>query len=329
MPEPKLSLHKKLAQVMYEAERIPKNGRAPAAMGGFAFVQVGDAADAIRKALAEKSVSMIPTAVEVVGETEHPSGQDGKKIMTTMTVRTTWTLTDGDSGETTVIQSLGSGGDTGDKAAPKAQSSSMKYALLMGFLLSTGDDPEQTDTSDRQSRPVASGFVGTAARPPADATHPASVPADGDKQNGTEHEEMMGRVSRRGLVKKGTAEGYKLDWRQGPEGHVTGFRLEIDGEKNIPQCLVVGPVGEKLFRAYPDATTLVGTPATVAGLLYNVRRSDKPGSWYRLHVDRFENADWTLTNETEPALPAPSDDIPLVGENEAPTEPLGLVPDVA
>jgi hypothetical protein len=45
------SLHRKLAQVMYEAERIPKRGKAPAAMGGFEFVQVGDAADFIRKAL--------------------------------------------------------------------------------------------------------------------------------------------------------------------------------------------------------------------------------------------------------------------------------------
>ena len=70
MPD-KLSLHGKLAQVMYEAERIPKRGRAPAAMGGFEFVQVGDAADVIRKALAEHKVSMIPSAIEFVDSIEH------------------------------------------------------------------------------------------------------------------------------------------------------------------------------------------------------------------------------------------------------------------
>ena len=64
------SLHSKLAQVMYEVDRIPKNGRAPAAIGGFEFVQVGDAADVIRKALAEHSVSMLPSAIELLSETK-------------------------------------------------------------------------------------------------------------------------------------------------------------------------------------------------------------------------------------------------------------------
>ena len=94
---PGRSLHRKLAQVMYEAERIPKNGTAPPAMGGFKFVQVGDAADVIRKALAEHNVSMLPTSVELIGETEHATSSG--KMMTTITVRTTWTLSDGDSGE--------------------------------------------------------------------------------------------------------------------------------------------------------------------------------------------------------------------------------------
>jgi hypothetical protein len=321
VPEPKLSLHKKLAQVMYEAERIPKNGRAPAAMGGFPFVQVGDAADVIRKALAEKSVSMIPTAVEVVGETEHPSGQDGKKIMTTMTVRTTWTLTDGDSGETTVIQSLGSGGDTGDKAAPKAQSNSMKYALLMGFLLSTGDDPEQTDTSDRQSRPAPAHL------PP--RTDPATVEPPASPDPYQETEELIGRKRARGIIRKGSANGYKLEARQGPDGHVIGFRLEIKADSHIPQCAVEGPLGEALFKATDQKpTVLAGIPSTVTGILYYVktnREDPETGraiSWYRLHVDRIETTinglDVILPADgvtpDEPALPEPPDDVPLVGE---------------
>ena len=50
MTEPKLTLHRKLAQIMYEADRIPKNGTAPQAMGGYKFVQVGDAADDLVRA---------------------------------------------------------------------------------------------------------------------------------------------------------------------------------------------------------------------------------------------------------------------------------------
>ena len=320
MPEkaPERSLHSKLAQVMYEAERIPKNGVAPAAMGGFRFVQVGDAADAIRKALAEQKISMIPTAIEIVGEAEHPTSSG--KVMTTLTVRTTWTLTDGDSGETIVIQSLGAGADTGDKAAPKAQSNAMKYALLMGFLLSTGDDPEQTDTSDRQvGRPAP-------ARLPArqdPATNEPPLPLAGESY--AETEEIQGRIRRKGVIKKGSAEGYKLDGRIGPEGHVIGFRLEVGAEKHIPQCLVVGPLGELLYSAtgeHPE--TLIGTQATVSGLLYYVK-DNRDHSWYRLHVDRIETKinGLDVILPADEALPEPPDDVELVAE--APTVPLGLV----
>jgi len=304
-PKPTLSLHRKLAQVMYEVERIPKRGKAPAAMGGFDFVQVGDAADVIRKALAEHNVSMLPSSIEMVGETEHPTSSG--KMMTTMTVRTTWTLTDGESGETAIIQSMGSGGDMGDKAAPKAQSNAMKYALLMGFLLSTGDDPEMSDSSDRRAKQPD--------RPPAESSPDAAQQGErGDT------EEMVGRVRRRGIVRKGSAEGYKLDAQLGPDGHAFGFKLEIDGEKNIPQCLVAGPLGESVYMAEAEhPERLLGKVATVAGILYQVKREGAPYSWYRLHVDLMETEDWILP---APAEDGPPDDVVLPGEHEAPTAPL-------
>lgn len=138
--KPTMSLHRKLAQIMAEAERIPKRGTAPVAMGGFPFVQVGDAADFIRKALAEKVISMLPTHLAIVGQNERATKSGGS--MTTVDIIMDWTLTDGESGETITIQSFGAGGDSGDKYSGKAQTNAMKYALLMGFLLSTGDDPE-------------------------------------------------------------------------------------------------------------------------------------------------------------------------------------------
>lgn len=209
------SLHKKLAQVMYEAERIPKRGKAPAAMGGFDFVQVGDAADYIRKALAEKGISMMPSQVEVVGETEHATKTGG--TMTTLELRVTWTLTDGDSGESAVIQSFGAGADTGDKYSGKAMTNAMKYALLAGFLLSTGDDVELSDTSDRGRKPPRDTQL-----PPPQAPHEG------------------------GLI--GVAELAKsphdYEPRQGPEGMVIGFGLK-EG-RQIVRVIAHGPLAEAL-----------------------------------------------------------------------------------
>ena len=134
------SLHRKLAQIMHEAERIPKNGRAPQAMGGYPFVQVGDAADFVRKALAEQVLTMMPTDLRVIQQVDRTTKAGGS--MTTVDIVMDWTITDGESGESIVIRSFGAGADGGDKYSGKAQTNAMKYALLMGFLLSTGEDPE-------------------------------------------------------------------------------------------------------------------------------------------------------------------------------------------
>ena len=252
MPEKPRGLHAKLAEVMAEAGRIPKNGKAPAQMGGFEFVQVGDAADAIRKALGDRGVSMLPSGVEVIGEAEHATKSGG--TMTTLTVRTTWTLTDGETGESAVIQSIGSGADTGDKASPKAQTNSMKYALLMGFLLSTGDDPEQTDVSDR----VAG-----------------------------EEVELLGRIQKDGIIQKGGAERYQAEWRAEPDGYAIGFKLKLAGEdRDIPQVLVEGSIGQALYLA-TASSTIVGTKVTVKGHLYNVRQKGRT-SYYRLIISKPE-----------------------------------------
>ena len=232
MTEPQ-GLHRKLAQVMYEAGRIPKNGRAPAAMGGFEFVQVGDAADYIRKALGEHGVSMLPTSVEVMGETEHETKSGG--TMTTQTVRTTWTLTDGETGQTATIQSIGTGADTGDKFSPKAQTNSMKYALLMGFLLSTGDDPEQEDTADRIPRPrVVDRSTGEIRRQAPTVTVDGIVHIDEDKP------------SRDGQVRRDPVKGAFL-----------GFRLRSDGLKG-PIVEVVGELAERWTPVEGAAVTVEG-----------------------------------------------------------------------
>ena len=179
MTEGTRSLHRKLAQIMYEADRIPKNGKAPPAMGGFAFVQVGDAADYIRKALGEHVITMMPTAVRIINQADRQTKAGGS--MTTVDIVTDWTLTDGESGESIVIQSFGAGADAGDKYSGKAQTNAMKYALLMGFLLSTGDDPELGDVRAKAAaRPVSQPATMPAARRQTAAAEVADIMATVD-----------------------------------------------------------------------------------------------------------------------------------------------------
>ena len=65
MPETH-SLHRKLSEIYAAVDRIPKRGKAPREMGGFPFVQVGDVADAIRKELAARKLTMLPTQLDMI-----------------------------------------------------------------------------------------------------------------------------------------------------------------------------------------------------------------------------------------------------------------------
>ena len=53
--------------------------------------------------------------------------------------------------ETMVIEGLGAGSDKGDKAVMKAQTAALKYAWMMAFSISTGDDPEADVETDKAS----------------------------------------------------------------------------------------------------------------------------------------------------------------------------------
>lgn len=146
-------LHAKITEVIMEVTYIQKTGEAPRAMGGYKFVEAGQIAAKIRVALASRGVTMLPERVRQVGEIEHIQVGTSGREMLIQTIKQTWRLTDAETGETCIIESMGTGGDMGDKFSPKAQTNAMKYALQVGFLLETGDDPEKADLSEPQQGP--------------------------------------------------------------------------------------------------------------------------------------------------------------------------------
>ena len=280
MTAPTLSLHRKLAQVMYEAERIPKNGTAPTAMGGYKFVQVGDAADYIRKALAEKVLTMIPTKVEVVSQVDRPTAKGGN--MTTVDLLTEWTLTDGESGESITIMSYGAGADGGDKYSGKASTSAMKYALLTGFLLSTGDDTEASVLPEQGARQTE---VYSANRPPP----PRAATSDGG---------LIGTVATR------NRDDFEL--RETPDGHALAFRL-ADGRKSI-KVVAVDPLASALALVRDD---VLGKRVTCWGRVTDETfpKDGKTITYQVLHLERIQTPEFTL--------PAPEVVRELTAEEEA------------
>jgi hypothetical protein len=283
------SLHAKLAEVMAEAENIPKNGTYTG-QGSFKYVLVGDAAKVIRTALGVRHVSMLPAQVEVISEAEHATRSGG--TMTTLTLRTTWILTDGETGETATIQSIGTGADSGDKASPKAQTNAMKYALLMGFLLSTGDDPEQSDSSDRRPKQRGSGMVSDTPYADAPPLHDEPI----------EHNGIGGLV---GTVEKGKPPVDMETRITANEGAVWGFAL-VDGRTKF-QVVAKGELAEKLANQEIPVGTRVTVWGPIEAIPWDKKMTDgtvKVLHFNRIALERVKGPNFDLSAPVEaPSLP--------------------------
>jgi hypothetical protein len=101
--------------------------------------------DALRPLLAEEGVIMLPSV------TKHD--QDAKGVAT---VDMSVTFMSGVDGSTVSVSWSGCGSDKGDKGMLKAITSALRTCLLKTFLISTGDDPEATNScgqpTDRRQR---------------------------------------------------------------------------------------------------------------------------------------------------------------------------------
>jgi hypothetical protein len=72
------------------------------------------------------------------------------------TVLARLTIIDAETGASIQTDGIGQGYDGGDKALSKAQTQARKYALLLALNISTGDDPEADDRSDKAQIPAIS-----------------------------------------------------------------------------------------------------------------------------------------------------------------------------
>jgi hypothetical protein len=142
-----ISLHHKLAEIRREIGPIAKTGEHTQGGPRYKFVEAVEVARRFVEMASEKNITMLPVGMEVLDI--RPS-ITGKQHVVTLGV--SWRITDADSGESIDVYGIGQGADNSDKAAPKAQTNAMKYAILL-VLQAAGDDPERDDEDDEDERP--------------------------------------------------------------------------------------------------------------------------------------------------------------------------------
>lgn len=172
-------LARKLALVLADVHRVPKNGRND--FHKYDYVYEADLVDHIRDKLAEHGIAIFPSVAAHSVE-EMQDNRNRTSFLTTVTLDVT--LIDGESGDMLTTTWVGQGMDSGDKGYYKAYTGAIKYFLLKTFLISTGDDPELDEPSEpvQRARPHTSAKPKSTEQPaPADAAPSSPRPSEQDR----------------------------------------------------------------------------------------------------------------------------------------------------
>ncbi len=152
MTEAKNGLVVKLAAIMGDIGTIPKNGSLDLGNRKVPYVAEYDLLEAVRSKLAAAGVMFFTSDEDVQTEQLTRTNARGESRQAMMvTLRTKYTLIDGESGCEFSFYGSGQGEDSGDKALYKAKTGALKYAIRETFLIPTGDDPEK-DASPKEPR---------------------------------------------------------------------------------------------------------------------------------------------------------------------------------
>ncbi|MCA1027675.1 ERF family protein [Cytobacillus kochii] len=122
------SIYKKIAKVMSEVSRVPKNGYN--SFNKYKYATESDLTESIRPILNEVGLAFFSNVLE-----QERNGDFTK-------VKMEFTLIDLDTSETLKSYYWGEGQDKNDKGLYKAYTGATKYFFMKTFLIPTGDDPE-------------------------------------------------------------------------------------------------------------------------------------------------------------------------------------------
>ena len=143
--DPMGALAAAVCAVMQESGAVQKTGHN--AHGRYSYASDADLLYALRPAMARHGLMLAPVRQDVTR-----SENSGSKMRHHVVIVVTWRLLHTGGGSLD-LQTVGEGADSLDKAAYKAMTGALKYALRHLFLTPTGDDPEN-DSRNRAPEPT-------------------------------------------------------------------------------------------------------------------------------------------------------------------------------
>jgi len=151
------NLAKAVLAVMKDVKGVEKS--MTVGSGNYSYKGVSDyeVKKIYNKSMAANGLCILPIGIVDDVDINRYEDQYGKQKMNVFTRVTSTYLLLHESGESQELVGYGHGVDTGDKAAGKATTYAMKYALLYTFMTPTGaiDDSDTTHSNDHEAPVVA------------------------------------------------------------------------------------------------------------------------------------------------------------------------------
>lgn len=122
---------------------------------GLNYSFAGEAAliAALRPAMVENGLTLVPVGMTILFS-EGFSNTKGT-LMHHVRVGATYRLSHAPTGEREDLYAIGEAIDAGDKACNKAMTGAYKYALRQGFMIETGDDPDENPSENYERKAPA------------------------------------------------------------------------------------------------------------------------------------------------------------------------------
>ena len=143
------NLTKAVIAVMKAVKGIEKNSSIGYGRNAYKGVSDKDVKEVYSKAMAANGLCILPIDIEEDTTVERWKEGDKTKQSVFCRVKTKYLLCH-TSGETQEISGIGHGVDSQDKAAGKATTYAMKYALLYTFMTPTGDIDDADETHSEE-----------------------------------------------------------------------------------------------------------------------------------------------------------------------------------
>lgn len=152
MSEHTTSLYLKLADIMAQVARIPKNGIN--SHFKYSYVTDVDILDYVRPLLAEHHIMIMPEIVSVNMPESFQLDKAGNAypVHKKTIIHMNFHVVDGDTGERMMCAWSGEADDAQDKGITKALVSAQKYFLKMLLMISTGDLEKDPDGDFRKKK---------------------------------------------------------------------------------------------------------------------------------------------------------------------------------